>query len=210
MKIINNTGCVVTVFNDSFSSDIAIGDSLVITDEQLYGNFQLCFKYFFVKKSEIEEGWEKTRHSYYYAYSIKKNAPTVTRANLYGVNEVTLVKNNTRIKAIMFKTVHVRSILLKANNKAIKGQAASFFDTKIRKRLLSTLFMKLILLFSFTVLFALAAFIGFGANDVTNMLASFFAIRGGDAAASSFCVSLVLFAWGLYTLWIFIKIKRIE
>ena len=207
MKIINNTGCVVTVFNDSFSSDIAIGDSLVITDEQLYGNFQLCFKYFFVKKSEIEEGWEKSRRSYYYSYSRKLNVPTVTTANLYGINEITLEKSDTTVKGIMFKTMCVRNILLKAGNKAIKGQAVSFCDAKNRKKLLGILFMKLTLLFSITVLLALAAFIGFGTNRATNMLASFFAIRGEDVAAASLSVSLLLFIWGLFTLRIFIKIS---
>ena len=204
MKIINNTGCVVTVFNDSFSSDIAIGDSLVITDEQLYGNFQLCFKYFFVKKREIEEGWGR---SYYYSYSRKLNVPTVTTANLYGINEITLEKSNTTVKGIMFKTMCVRSILLKAGNKAIKGQAVSFCDAKKRKKLLGILFMKLTLLFSITVLLALAAFIGFGTNRATHMLASFFAIRCEDVAAASLSVSLLLFIWGLYTLRIFIKIS---
>lgn len=128
-------------------------------------------------------------------------------ANLYGINEITLEKSDTTVNGIMFKTMCVRNILLKAGNKAIKGQAVSFCDAKKRKKLLGILFMKLTLLFSITVLLALAAFIGFGANRATNMLASFFAIRGEDVAAASLSVSLLLFIWGLFTLRIFIKIS---
>ena len=74
MKIINNTGYVVTVFNSNFNKDIAIGESLIITDEELYGNFELCFKYFFVKKSEVNEEWKwvSGARGGHYSYSYNK------------------------------------------------------------------------------------------------------------------------------------------
>ena len=197
MKIINNTGYVVTVFNSNFNKDIAIGESLIITDEELYGNFELCFKYFFVKKSEVNEEWKWVSGArgghYSYSYNKITNAPTVTKVNSYGINEITLEKSETNVNAIMFKSMCVRSILLKENNKAIKEQAVSFCDAKIRKRVMGIMFMKLIMLFLLSAALAIVAF----TVEVTT-----------DMALNILVVSLAFFIWWLYTLRVLIKIKK--
>ena len=192
LKITNNTGSVVSVYNDTFNIEIAISETKIISDEYLSNCSEVYFKYFSLKKSEVESGWEKGISRYYYLYNKKINIPTVTKLILNGINEITLEKSDTNINVIIIKTMCVRGILLKTSGKTIKGQTVSFCDVKSRKKLMNIMLPKLIILFLLSVVLTLAAFIGEGTTEATII---------------TLIVALMFFSWWLYTLRVFIKMK---
>lgn len=193
LKVTNNTGSVVSVYNDTFNIEIAISETKIISDEYLSNCSEVYFKYFSLKKSEVESGWEKGISRYYYLYNKKMNIPTVTKVNLNGINEITLEKSDTNINVIIIKTMCVRGILLKTSGKTIKGQTVSFCDVKSRKKLMDIMLPKLIILFLLSAVLTLAAFIEEGTTEATII---------------TLIVALMFFSWWLYTLRIFIKIKN--
>lgn len=71
MKIINNTGSVVTAYNDNLSIEIAINETKIVPDEFLTECSEIHFKYFSLKNTEVASGWEKGISRYYYLYNKK-------------------------------------------------------------------------------------------------------------------------------------------
>ena len=87
----------------------------------------------------------------------------------------------------------VKGILLKTSDKIIKGQTISFCDTKSRKKLISIMLPKLIILFLLSAVLTFAAFIREGTIETTII---------------TLIVALMFYSWWLYTLKIFIKTKN--
>ncbi len=193
LKIINNTGSVVVAYNDKFNIELAINETKIVPDEFLVDGNEMCFKYFSLKNSEIESGWEKFIGRYYYLYNKKINIPTITKINANDVDEVVLEKNETNINVIVIKTMCVKNILCRTNSKIIENQRVSFLDSHIRKKLLMIMIPKLIILFLFSIILALTVVIAEGTLG-TNILIAL--------------ISLVLFLWWLYSIMIFVKIKH--
>ena len=54
LKITNNTGSVVSDYNDTFNIEIAISETKIISDEYLSNCSEAYFKYFSLKKSKVE------------------------------------------------------------------------------------------------------------------------------------------------------------
>ncbi len=195
LKIINNTGSVVTAYNDNFSIELAINETKIVPDEFLTDCSEIYFKYFSLKHAEITSGWEKGISRYYYLYNKKINIPTLTRINTNGIGEIILEKNDTNINVIVIKTMCVKNILCKTNSKKIENQRVSFLDSHIRKKLLIIMMPKLIILFLFSIILALTVVIA----EST---------LGTKVAISS--ISLILFFWWLYSITIFMRIKHYE
>ncbi len=195
LKIINNTGSVVTAYNDNFSIELAMNETKIVSDELLVDCREIYFKYFSLKNTEITSGWEKGISRYYYLYNKKINIPTITRININGIDEIILEKNDTNINVIVIKTMCVKNILCKTNRKKIENQRVSFLDSHIRKKLLMIMTPKLIMLFLFSITLALTVVIAEGT-------------LGTNVAISS--ISLILFFWWIYSITIFTRIKHYE
>ncbi|MBO5212401.1 MAG: hypothetical protein J6B60_02555 [Clostridia bacterium] len=193
LKIINNTGSVVVAYNDKFNIALAINETKIVPDEFLINFNEMCFKYFSLKNSEIESGWEKGISRYYYLYNKKINIPTITKINVNDVNEIILEKNETNINVILIKTMCVKNILCKTNSKIIENQRVNFLDSHIRKKLLLMMTPKLIILILCSVILALTVIISEGTLGTKILIA---------------LISLLLFLWWLYSIMIFVRIKH--
>lgn len=195
MKIINNTGGVVTAYTNNCSVEIAINGTEIVPNELLIDCGEMFFKYFSLKNAEITSGWEKGISRYYYLYNKQINIPTITRINITDIDEIILEKNETKINVVIIKTMCVKNVLCKTNDKKIENQRVSFLNSHIRKKLLMIMIPKLVILFLLSIILALTVVIAEGTLGTNIAIAS---------------ISLILFLWWLYSIVIFTKIKHYE
>ncbi|MBQ8147044.1 MAG: hypothetical protein IJ039_09690 [Clostridia bacterium] len=195
LRIINKTNSVVVVYNDNFNCEVAIGETKTVSDDFLTDCSEIFFKYFYLKESETECGWEKGISRYYYLYNKKVNIPTITKASVRNIEEIVLERNDTNVNAIIIKTFCVKGILCKNGNEKIENQKVLFCDSRIRKRLLWIMIPKLTILLLFSVLLALTAVIAEGTTEIKIVIT---------------CISALLFLWWLYSIKVYIKIKHYE
>ncbi len=195
LRIINKTDSVVSVYNDNFSCEVAIGETKTVSEDFSTDCSEIFFKHFHLKENETESGWEKGISRYYYLYNKKINIPTITKVSIRNIEEIVLERNDTNINAIIIKTFSVKSILCKNDNKKIVNQKVFFCNSHIRKRLLWIMIPKLTILLLFSVMLALTAIIAEGTTEINIVIT---------------CVSALLFLWWIYSIQVYIKIKHYE
>ena len=151
----NSTGKVVTVSNSRFSKDIPIDECLALTDEELFGDYNLAIAYFSLKgeKREVdlnveESSWPRKR--IYMSFKNESQFPIVSHVNVEGQAELELTSHDVTLIGLI-KQIRLKCIVCKDKEKGLIADHA-FTDEKDQKRCRKLMRLALILMFPIPLL----------------------------------------------------------
>ncbi|MBR6564599.1 MAG: hypothetical protein IKK71_04105 [Clostridia bacterium] len=104
-KVTNHTKRVVTVYNDIFSVNLDINETVDISDDIIAENPEFNIRYLSLKKSKKETVFDLKRggirRRLYLDIEFKTNIPIITVANFKGVNNVKLKADDIELGALL-------------------------------------------------------------------------------------------------------------
>ena len=104
-KVTNHTKRVVTVYNDIFSVNLDINETVDISDDIIAKNPEFNSRYLSLKKSKKETVFDLKRvgirRRLYLDIEFKTNIPIITVANFKGVNNVKLKADDIELGALL-------------------------------------------------------------------------------------------------------------
>ena len=132
MRIKNNTNRVVAFKNKYFNKEIAIGDTMEISNETHLGDYDWEFSFFSFRgeKSSTELKFERGIKGYDLFFETESCIPLITNANVEGYEELTLSEYSVNFMFLYWKyrITHLRSVAVHSAENRLPQTDYAFYS----------------------------------------------------------------------------------